>query len=125
MSELFVITSIYPVFRYHILANKPPSFRSLPQKIAVKLYSKHLRTVPTIITAHTFYASRDTLVSYGWCLLIQDIFARFKTMRRKQNLASAFGISKENWGVTRHFSAIIELQFRKKIPYIALYFGAF
>ena len=26
-----------------------------------------------------------------------DIFARFKTMRRKQNLATALGIQKENW----------------------------
>ena len=30
-----------------------------------------LRTVPTIVTAHTLCASRDTRVSYGWCLLIQ------------------------------------------------------
>ena len=30
-----------------------------------------LRTVPTFVTAHTFCASRDTRVSYGWCLLIQ------------------------------------------------------
>ena len=28
----------------------------------------------------------------------RDIFPRFKTIRRKQNLASAFGIQKENWG---------------------------
>ena len=33
-----------------------------------------LRTVPTIVTAHTFCASRDTRVSYGWCLLIQGYF---------------------------------------------------
>ena len=33
-----------------------------------------LRTVPTIVTAHTFCASRDTQVSYGWCLLIQEYF---------------------------------------------------
>ena len=57
-----------------------------------------LRTVPTIVTAHTFCTSRDTRVSYGWCLLFQGYFARFKTMRRKQHLASAFGIQKENWG---------------------------
>ena len=31
-------------------------------------------TVPTIVTAHTFCASRDTRVSYGWCLLIQGYF---------------------------------------------------
>ena len=42
-------------------------------------------------------ASQDTQVSYGWCLLIKGYFARFKTIRRKQNLASAFGIQKENW----------------------------
>ena len=30
--------------------------------------------------------------------LYKDIFARFKTMRRKQNLASTSGIQKENWG---------------------------
>ena len=39
-----------------------------------------------------YCASRDTWVSYEWCLLIQGYFVRFKTMRRKQNLASAFGI---------------------------------
>ena len=31
-------------------------------------------------------------------LLIQGYFARFKTRRRKQNLASALSIQKENWG---------------------------
>ena len=35
---------------------------------------KFLRTVPTIVTAHTFCASRDTRVSCGWCLLIQEYF---------------------------------------------------
>ena len=33
-----------------------------------------LRTVPTFVTVHTFCASRDTRVSYGWCLLIQGYF---------------------------------------------------
>ena len=37
-------------------------------------FSNLLRTVPTIVTAHTFCASRDTRVSYGWCLLIQEYF---------------------------------------------------
>ena len=31
-------------------------------------------------------------------------------MRRKQNLPSALGIQKENWGVAMHFSEIIKLQ---------------
>ena len=38
------------------------------------------------------------LVSYGWSLLIHGYFARFKAVRGKQKLASAFGIQKENWG---------------------------
>ena len=54
-----------------------------------------------------------------------DVSARLKTMRRKQNSASAFGIQKENWGCTMLFSEIIKLQFGKKTPYIALYFTAF
>ena len=85
--------------------------------------------MPTIVTAHTLCASRDTRVSYGWCPLIQGCFARFKTILRKQNLASAFGIQKENWGggggVTIYFLETIKLQFGKKTPYIGLYFTAF
>ena len=60
-----------------------------------------LRTVPTFVTAHSFCASRDTRVSYRWCLLNTVIFLRgFKTIRRKQNLhvPNVVGISKENWG---------------------------
>ena len=34
-------------------------------------------------------------------------------MWKKQNLASALGIQKENLGKTMHFSEIIKLQFRK------------
>ena len=36
--------------------------------------SNNLRTVPTIVTAHTFCASPDTLISYRQCLLIQGSF---------------------------------------------------
>ena len=45
-----------------------------PKLIAIGRYELPLRTVPTIVTAHTFCASRDTRVSYGWCLLIQGYF---------------------------------------------------
>ena len=38
--------------------------------VKVMLQGTILRTVPTIVTAHTFCASRDTRVSYRWCLLI-------------------------------------------------------
>ena len=59
--------------------------------------SSRYRTVPTIVIARTFCASRDIRISYGWYVLMQ-FFARFKTMRRKQTSASALGIQKENWG---------------------------
>ena len=36
--------------------------------------SSFLRMVSNFVTAHRFCASRDTLVSYGRCLLIQGYF---------------------------------------------------
>ena len=57
-----------------------------------------LRTVPTFVTAHTFCAYQDTWVSYMVGARQGYFCAEFKTMRRKENLASAFGIQKENWG---------------------------
>ena len=37
--------------------------------------------------------------SFLWLVpAYRDIFSRFKTIRRKQNLSSALGIPKENWG---------------------------
>ena len=64
----------------------------------------------------------------GGAYYYRDIFAHFKTMRRKQNLSSDFGIQKGGGGGgggTMHFSEIIKLQFGKKAPHIALYFAAF
>ena len=65
------------------------------------------RSVPTFVTAHTLCASRDTRVSYGWCLLIQGYF-----FRRKQNFANALGTEKENWGdhafLTDNLAAILK-----------------
>ena len=37
-------------------------------------YWNELRTVPTIVIAHTFCASPDTRISYRQCLLIQGYF---------------------------------------------------
>ena len=34
----------------------------------------NLRTVPTIVIAHTFHASPDTRISYRWCLVLQGYF---------------------------------------------------
>ena len=45
---------------------------------------------------------------------------RFKTIRRKQNLASAFLYPKRKLGVTMHFSTIIKLQVGKKKRHILL-----
>ena len=38
------------------------------------LFLLALRTVPTIVIAHTFCASPDTRISYRQCLLIQGYF---------------------------------------------------
>ena len=42
-----------------------------------------LRTVPTIAIAHTFCASQDTRFPIGNAYKHRDIFARFKTIRKK------------------------------------------
>jgi len=39
-------------------------------------------------------------------------------MWKKQFLARAIRIQRENWGVTAHFSEMIELKFEKKLPYL-------
>ena len=55
--------------------------------------------------------------------LYRDIFARFKTMRRKHNLASAFWYPKRKLGVNMYFSEIIiKASIWRKMPYIALCF---
>ena len=46
---------------------------------------------------------------------------QFKTMQRKKNLASAFGIQKRQLGVTMHFSEIVKLPVgKKKAPHTLL-----
>ena len=46
-------------------------------------------------------------------------------MQRRQNLASALGIQKENWGVIMHFLRDNKASIWKKTPYFALYFTPF
>ena len=54
--------------------------RELPSTPKFKeLNRANLRTVPTIVTAHTFFASRENYAE-------------------KAKLANDFGIQKENWG---------------------------
>ena len=62
--------------------NKLWSFRLLSVRLGLQLIRLHtvcqfghvLRTVPTIVIAHTFCASPDTRISYRQCLLIQGYF---------------------------------------------------
>ena len=42
--------------------------------IVLENHISALRTVPTIVIAHTFCASPDTRISYRQCLLIQRYF---------------------------------------------------
>ena len=62
----------------------------------VTFIERILWTVPTIVTAHTFCASRETPM--GDAYQYRDISVWFKTMRKKQNSASAFRIQNENCG---------------------------
>ena len=73
-----------------------------------------LRLLPTIVTAHTLCASRDTRVSYGWCLLIQEYFCAVKNYAKKAELSKRFWYLERKLGVTMHFSEIIKRQFKKK-----------
>ena len=70
--------------------------------------------MPTIVTAHTFCASRDTRVSYRSCLPIQEYFCAVKNYTEKAELTKCLWYVKRKLGVTMHFSEKIRLQFRKK-----------
>ena len=48
----------------------------------------HLRTVPTIVIAHTFCASRDTRISYCQCLLIQGYFCAVQNYAERAELTN-------------------------------------
>ena len=75
-----------------------------------------LRMVPTIVTAHTFYASRDTgtQISYWRCLLIQGYFCAVQNYGQKAELSKCSWYPKRKLGVTMHFLEIIKLQFGKE-----------
>ena len=62
-----------------------------------------LRTVPTIVIAHTFCASRDARISYGWYIFVE-----------KAELSKCSYCLKRKLGITTHFSEIINLQFGKE-----------
>ena len=73
-----------------------------------------LRTVPTIVIAHTFCASPDTRISYRQWLLIQGYFCAVWNYPEKVDLSKYSWYPKRKLGVTMHFWEIIKLQFEKK-----------
>ena len=68
-----------------------------------------LRTVPTIVIAHTVCASRGTRISYGWCLLTQGYFCAVQNYAEKAELSKCSCYPKRKVAVTMHFSEIIKL----------------
>ena len=79
-------------------------------KVSNKIY---LRTVPIIVIAHKFCASRDTRISYRRCLLIQKYFCAAQKYSDKAELSKCSWYPKRKLGVTTHFSEIIKPQFAK------------
>ena len=61
-------------------------------------YFGELRTVPPFVTAHTLCAPRDIRIPYGICPQIQKYFCAAYDYWKKQILARAIRIQKENWG---------------------------
>ena len=62
-----------------------------------------LRTVPTIVIAHTFCASPDTRISYRQCLLIQGYFCAVYKYPEKVDLSKYSWYPKRKLRVTMHF----------------------
>ena len=73
-----------------------------------------LRTVPTIVIANTFCASRYTRISYRRCLSIQRYFCAVQNYAEKTELGKCSWYPKRKLGVTMPFAEIIKLQFGKE-----------
>ena len=98
----------------HIVPNIASEFMNLETCVSYPAFSVLLRTVPTIVIAHTFCASQDTRISCGWCLLrllIQRYFCAVQSYKEKAELSKCSWYPKRKWRVTVHFSEIIRLQF--------------
>jgi len=81
--------------------------------------------VPPFVTAHTFCASRDIRVSCGICPQTKQYFCAVCDYVKKADLSKGYQNPKRKFGVTTHFSEIIELKFGKKLPYILCIFTLF
>ena len=62
-----------------------------------------LRTMSTFLTAHTFRASQDTRVSYGWCLLIKRYFYAVENYAEKAEYGKCFLVSQKKIGRNHAF----------------------
>ena len=70
--------------------------------------------MPTTIIAHTFCASRDTRIPYGWCLLMHGYFCAVQSYAEKAEHSKCSWYPKRKLGVITHLSEIIKLQFGKE-----------
>ena len=79
-----------------------------------------LRTVPPFVTAHTFCATRDIRINFlrklptNTTIFLHGLYDYVE----KADLNKGYQNPKRKFGVTTHFSEIIELKFGKKLPYI-------
>ena len=71
--------------------------------LEMKYFKPPLRTVPTIVIAHTFCASPDTRISYRKCLLIHGYFCAVENYPEKVDLSKYSWYPKRKLGVTMHF----------------------
>ena len=114
-SDLSVLKLIFQIFFSGKLNLHSPPIQDLQKQnkklrrdAQTYLYRDNLRSKPVQVVklAKEYFASplRSAHLEIlgfpmGGAYLYRDIFARFKTMRRKpQNLASALSIQKEKWG---------------------------
>ena len=105
-----MLRPIPPILIDPSLTERKYCLRTVPQLLLLRIRSAHLGI---------FGFLKEFVYLYN------NIFARFMTMWKKQILAGAIRIQKENWGITTHFSEIIELKFGKKLPYILCISDAF
>ena len=108
--------------QYYLSLSVEPEFATYSSMMKMGI---SLRTVPTMVTAYTFCASRDTRVSYGWCLLIKEYFLRGLKLCGESITYQVILVSKKKIGVNHAFFRDNKASIWKKAPYIALYFAAF
>ena len=99
------IAGVYSGSTYALLIIfKKETFQGLKLHLVFAPFVENmLRTMPTIVIAHTFCASRDTRISYRRCLLIQGYFCAVQNYAEKAELSKCSWYPKRKLGVTTHF----------------------